>query len=598
MKTLAFFDIETNGITDWSTLSDLKDLHCLVVIDQNGTGAYRADNIQEGLDRLSAADHIVGHNSIGFDAIALWKLYGYRHEGVLDSAVIARFMFPDIRNDDFKREGFPKPLIGSHSLKAWGYRIGNNKSDHGETEDWSQWSPEMEEYCVQDVEVTKSLYEFFLKKGLGGLQQVSDLEHSFAKIIRIQEMNGFPFDVKAAEKLTATLMGRRAALDVELREVFAPTEEVTKSNWWLAPDGTKSRTKKALVEKGFKPKEITKGEQVTKLIPFNPNSRDQIAERLMANGWKPSAYEGKRPAINEGVLKEIGTTQSEKLLEYLLVTKRLGQVAEGKQAWLKLEKKGRIHGSINTNGAVSGRCTHRNPNVAQTPSGRAPYGEECRSCWTAPTGKVLVGADASGLELRCLAHYLALFGDKNYAKTILEGDIHTANQKAAGLPTRDDAKTFIYAFLYGAGDAKIGSIVGGNAKQGKALKASFMKQTPSIKKLYDAVANALEVKGMLRGIDGRPLPCRSSHSAVNLLLQSAGAVVMKQALVEFTKMAKLPYEMHGNIHDEVQFSCAPEHADELGRTFCNALGKAGKVLKFNCPLDGEYSVGANWKETH
>ncbi len=598
MKTIAYFDIETNGITDWSTLSDLKDLHCLVVIDQNGTGAYRADNIQEGLDRLSAADHIVGHNSIGFDAIALWKLYGYRHAGVLDSAVIARLMFPDIRNDDFKREDFPKELIGSHSLKAWGYRIGNNKSDHGETEDWSQWSQEMEDYCVQDVEVTKSLYEFFLKRGLGGLQQACDLEHAFAKAIRIQEMNGFPFDVKAAEELTATLMGRRAALDVELRELFAPTEEVTKSNWWLAPDGTKSRTKKALVEKGFKAKEITKGEPVVKLIPFNPNSRDQIAERLMANGWKPSAYEGKRPAINEAVLKDIGTPQSEKLLEYLLVTKRLGQVAEGKQAWLKLERNGRIHGSVNTNGAVSGRCTHRNPNVAQVPSTRAPYGGECRSCFTAPEGKVLVGADASGLELRCLAHYLHNWDDGAYTKEILTGDIHTANRIAMGLETRDQAKTAIYCLIYGGGDSRLGSISNGGAKEGKRLKASFVKKVPAYRRLTEAVSNALEMKGMLRGIDGRPLPCRSPHSALNLLLQSAGAVIMKQALVEFVKMAKLPHEIHANVHDEAQFSCAPEHADELGRTFCNALGKAGEVLKFNCPLDGEFSVGKTWRDTH
>ena len=598
MKTIAYFDIETNGITDWSTLSDLETLHCLVVIDQHGTWAYRSNTIQEGLARLSAADHIVGHNSIGFDAIALWKLYGFRHEGVLDSAVIARLMYPDVRSDDFKRNDFPKQLIGSHSLKAWGYRIGNNKSDHGETEDWSTWSQEMEDYCVQDVEVTKSLYEFFLKKGLGGLQQACDLEHAFAKAIRVQEMNGFPFDVKAAEELTATLMGRRAALDVELRELFAPTEEVTKSNWWLAPDGTKSRTKKALVEKGFKAKEITKGESVVKTIPFNPNSRDQIAERLMANGWKPSSYEGKRPAINEAVLKDIGTPQSEKLLEYLLVTKRLGQVAEGNQAWLKLERNGRIHGSVNTNGAVSGRCTHRNPNVAQVPSTRAPYGGECRSCFTAPEGKVLVGADASGLELRCLAHYLHNWDDGTYTKEILTGDIHTANRIAMGLETRDQAKTAIYCLIYGGGDARLGSISNGGAKEGKRLKASFVKKVPAYRRLTEAVSNALEMKGMLRGIDGRPLPCRSPHSALNLLLQSAGAVVMKQALVEFVRMAKLPYEVHGTIHDEVQFSCDPKHADELGRTFCNALGKAGEVLKFNCPLDGEFSVGANWKETH
>ena len=595
---IAYFDIETNGIEDWATLSDLETLHCIVIIDPQGTGRYRADNIEEALKRLSSADVIIGHNGIGFDVIALWKLYNFKHPNVQDTAVMGRLLFPDLRNDDFKREGFPKELIGSHSLKAWGYRIGNNKDDHGETEDWAEWSQEMEDYCVQDVEVTKSLHEFFIKKGIGELNQANDLEHAFAKAVRIQVMNGFPFDIKAAEELTKELMTRRASLNIELQEVFEPTIETTKSRWWLAPDGTKSRTKKALVEQGYKAKEIIKGDAVTKEIPFNPNSRDQIAERLMAKGWKPAKYEGKRPAINEAVLKEIGTPQAEKLLEYLLVTKRLGQVAEGNQAWLKLERNGRIHGSVNTNGAVSGRCTHRNPNVAQVPAVRAPYGEQCRASFTAPKGKVLVGADASGLELRCLAHYLAMFGDKEYAKTILSGDIHTANQKAAGLPTRDDAKTFIYAFLYGAGDAKIGSIVGGSSKEGKRLKASFMAKTPSIKKLYDAVANAIETKGMLKGLDGRPLPCRSSHSAVNLLLQSAGAVVMKQALIEFTKIAKLPYTMHANVHDEVQFSCSPEHADELGRSFCNALTNAGQTLNFNCRLDGEYKVGANWAETH
>ena len=599
MKT-AFFDIETNAIEDWATLSDLEVVHSLVVIDQEGTHCYREDTIQEGLAQLKKADRIVGHNAIGFDAPALWKLFGFTHPDVMDSAVLARVTYPDLRNDDFKRENFPKELIGSHSLKAWGKRIGVLKDDHGETEDWSQWSQEMEDYCVQDVIVTKELWSK-LNNAYGKRARSTDaaiLEMQFARALRVQEMNGFPFDIKAAEELTKNLMARRAELDVELREVFPPSVETMKSTWWVAPDGTKARTKKALVEQGYPAKEISKGDNVTKEIPFNPNSRDQIAERLMANGWKPKAYEGKRPAINEAVLKEIGTPQAEKLLEYLLVSKRLGQVAEGNQAWLKLEMNGRIHGSVNTNGAVSGRCTHRNPNVAQVPAVRAPYGAECRSCFTAEEGKVLVGADASGLELRCLAHYLAMFGDKDYAKTILEGDIHTANQNAAGLETRDQAKTFIYAFLYGAGDAKIGSIVGGSSADGKRLKESFMRKIPSIRKLTQAVEEAVTTKGILHGIDGRPLPCRSPHSALNLLLQSAGAVVMKQGLVEFIRMAAKPYTMHANIHDEVQFSCAPEHAEELGQTFVNALAAAGRKLQFNCPIDGEYKVGANWKETH
>lgn len=596
MNNIAFFDIETNAIEDWTKLSDLETVHCLAIHDNTGTYAFSGESVLTGLQRLQKYDAIVGHNSIGFDYPALHMKYGFNHPMVLDTAVMARCIYPDIRNQDFQREGFEKELVGSHSLKAWGKRIGILKDSHGETEDWTTCTPEMIDYCKQDTVVTYRLYDYFLKKKPD--VRMLTLEHKFAKLMRRQEWNGFPFDVKAADKLAEELMVRRAELGDELGKSFGPTVETLKSHWWLAPDGATSKTKKALVEQGWKPKEITKGPNRTKEIPFNPNSRDQICERLMSEGWKPAAFEGKRPKIDEGVLKSIGTPNALLLCEYLLITKRLGQVAEGNQAWLKLARDGRIHGRVNTNGAVSGRCTHSHPNVAQVPASRAPYGEQCRSCFTAPEGKVLVGADASGLELRCLAHYLWGWDNGAYAKEILEGDIHTANQKAAGLPTRDDAKTFIYAFLYGAGDAKIGSIVGGSSKQGKQLKQSFMAKTPAIRHLSEAVANKVNQTNVLHGLDGRELPCRSAHSALNLLLQSAGAVVMKQALVEFAEMATRPYELHGNIHDEVQFSCNAEDAEVLGNTFVTALAKAGKTLGFKCPLDGEFKVGKNWSETH
>ena len=318
----------------------------------------------------------------------------------------------------------------------------------------------------------------------------------------------------------------------------------------------------------------------------------------MKMGWEPEAYEGKRPKIDEAVLKHIDKPEAKLLLEYLLISKRLGQVAEGRQGWLTLVKDGRIHGEVNTNGAVTGRCTHSKPNVAQVPASRAVYGSQCRDLFTAPEGKVLVGADASGLELRALAHFLHPYDNGAYARTILEGDIHTANQQAAGLPTRDHAKTFIYAFLYGAGDQKIGSIVGGSRREGKRLKAEFMRKTPAIKKLQHAIEQSLKGKQWLGGIDGRRLPVRSAHSALNLLLQSSGAVLMKKALIVFNGNAPHPYELHGNIHDEVQFSCLEEHAEELGQLFCDSLAKAGKLLRFRCPLDGEYSIGKTWKDTH
>jgi DNA polymerase I len=595
-NTVAFFDIETNGITDWTTLSDLNAVHCMVVMDSNNTYRFQADTMAKGLELLSSYTYIVGHNAIGFDYPALNKLYRFRHSGVVDTMIMARCLYPDLRNDDCKRVEFPKDLMGSHGLKAWGYRIGNNKSNHGETEDWSQWSKEMEDYCVQDVAVTKALYGYLMLRKPSPL--MLDIELKFATIIRRQEINGFPFDVKAAENLTRDLMTRRAAIGEELNEQFPPTVLETKSTWWVTGDGFKAKTKKACLEAGYKASEVERGGSITKTIPFNPNSRDQICERLIAEGWKPAAFEGKRPAINEGVLKDVGTPAALKLYEYLLVSKRLSQIAEGNQAWLKLYKNGKVYGRVNTNGALSGRCTHSNPNMAQVPASRAEYGKECRSCFTAPEGSVLVGADASGLELRCLAHYLYTYDKGDYGKTIVQADIHTANQLAAGLPTRDDAKTFIYAFLYGAGDEKIGKIVGGNRADGKRLKESFLNKTPAIRRLVKAVTDKVSSSGSLKGIDGRPLPCRSSHSALNLLLQSAGAVLMKQSLIEFTAMAKHPYKMHANIHDEVQFSCAPEDADKLGKCFVEALTKAGKTLNFRCPIDGEYKVGSNWAETH
>jgi DNA polymerase I-like protein with 3'-5' exonuclease and polymerase domains len=595
------FDIETNGVTDWKQLSDLKEVHVLSIYDvlENEMHSFNSQvegSIEKGVALLKTADEIIGHNVIGFDVPALCKLYKFSHPNITDTVVMSRCIYSDLRNDDFKREGFDKKLIGSHSLKAWGTRLGVYKGDFGEDTDWSTWSQEMEDYCEKDVRVTNALYIYLKSKNPS--QQMLKLEHDFAIYMRKQEYNGFPFDVKKAEKLNQKLMERRAELEQELQEVFEPAVETLKSQWWVNQQGDKFPTKKAMIESGYTPKQCFKGDYKTRTIPFNPNSRDQIADRLMKAGWKPKAYDGKRPAINEAVLKDIGTEQSEKLLEYLLVSKRLGAISEGAQAWLSSERNGRIHGSINTCGTVSGRCSHQRPNLGQIPSTNAPYGAECRELFTAKEGHVLVGADASGLELRCLAHYLSPWDKGKYAKIVTEGDVHTANQEAAGLPSRADAKRFIYAWLYGAGDAKIGSIVNGSDRDGRRLKDNFMAKNPAVNYLTDGVRRKVKQYGFLKGLDGRKLPCRSPHSALNLLLQSAGAVIMKQALCEFVQSATKEYEMHANVHDEVQFSCKKEDADTLGQQFVNAIKKAGEVLDFGCPLDGEYSIGHNWKETH
>jgi len=324
---------------------------------------------------------------------------------------------------------------------------------------------------------------------------------------------------------------------------------------------------------------------------FNVGSRPQIAERLSAKGavWKDTTPSGK-PKVDETTLKQNEHVPEAMLvLEYLTLQKRYAML----KSWLDaVQDDGRIHGYVNTCGAVTGRMTHSSPNMAQIPSDSL-----YRQCFVVPEGSKLVGIDASGLELRMLAHYM---NDEEYTDLILNGDIHTYNQEAAGLETRAQAKTFIYAFLYGAGDAKIGSIVGGSSRKGAQLKQSFLDSLPALLKLINKVGRQ-GLGGSLPGLDGRRVLIRSEHAALNTLLQSAGAIVMKQALVIATqKLAtyRYPYKLVAQVHDEFQVEVPEEYAQRVGAVFRNAIREAGRTLELRCPLDGEYKIGNNWSETH
>jgi DNA polymerase I-like protein with 3'-5' exonuclease and polymerase domains len=419
--------------------------------------------------------------------------------------------------------------------------------------------------------------------------------------------HGFRFDVKAATNLYVRLSQRKIELNDELQTMFLPDTLIMKSTFWKAGDDLFDTKKEALAA-GHKAKEITKGPNKTKAIPFNPGSRDHIADRLQRLGWEPSVFteEGK-PKVDEAVLSAIKIDHpSVKMLkEFLMLVKRMGQVAEGRQAWLTSEKGGRMYGRINTNGAVTGRCTHSRPNMAQVPRAGSPYGEECRALFKATEGATLIGCDASGLELRCLAHYLHPYDGGDYANKILQEDIHTVNQNAAGLPTRDAAKTFIYAFLYGAGDEKIGKIIGKGRGAGRAIKETFLQRLPALASLKACISNALSAREWLKGLDGRRLYIRSAHSALNCLLQGAGAIVMKQATVHlYEKLTDAGLE-HGedygfvaHVHDEFQLEAKPQHVDLITKESVNAIRQAGTTLGFKCPLDGEARAGSTWAETH
>ena len=640
MRTL-FFDIETNALEDFTNLTDLETVHCLSVYDPMTPKmvTFAGDSIHRGLTALAEADRIVGHNVIKFDIPALKKMYGFSPPlvKVVDTLVLSRCIFSDLRNEDFGRNNFDDKLVGSHSLKAWGHRMGKQtKLTYGEEDGaFDYYNDEMKKYCERDCIVTQLLYDYLISQEPSN--QMIAIEHWFAFIISQQERNGFAFDLDKADKLTAKLTSIRAELKDELQQMVAPKVEEMKSpaGWTLRIEGedqveilsaeTKVKLKEQLKARGLKQtllKEAKKQGNKQKTTLFNPGSRQQIAAALLDLGYDlPKEPDATTPKVDEGVLKKIDHPIAQKLLDYLLVQKRLGQLAEGQQAWLKLAKNGRIHGAVNTNGAVTGRCTHSNPNVAQVPACRVPYGEECRDLFGAGVGKKLVGCDASGLELRMLAHYLAFYDRGEYGKIVTEGDIHSFNQKAAGLETRDQAKTFIYALLYGAGDEKIGSIASWNKNHqvehegktykpnnvviGQRLKRQFFSSIPALKRLQDDIKKKVKNGGVLRGLDGRILPIRSSHAALNMLLQSAGAVCMKVALIQlFHALGKSKWQ-HGreyafvaNIHDEFQAEVIPEHAEDFGKLAVKAIRVAGKELKLNVQLDGEYKVGDSWAETH
>jgi DNA polymerase-1 len=329
---------------------------------------------------------------------------------------------------------------------------------------------------------------------------------------------------------------------------------------------------------------------------FNLGSRQQIGRHLQYYGWKPNQFTEKgQPIVDEAVLRAVKDIPEAALIgEYLMLQKRIAQV----QSWLEAVKDdGRVHGYVNSNGAVTGRMTHSSPNMGQIPAVYSPYGRECRDVWTVPEGYKLVGMDASQLELRMLAHYM---NDEGYTNEVLNGDIHTANQLAAGLETRDLAKTFIYAFLYGAGDAKIGSIVGGTAKDGKRLKEKFLRNTPALAELRERVGVAAG-RGYVLGLDKRRVYVRSAHAALNTLLQSAGAIVMKKALClldEYAILWGIDYNFIGNIHDEIQTEVRADKSDVFGRLATSCMQAAGLYYKLNCPLEGDYKVGNTWADTH
>jgi DNA polymerase I-like protein with 3'-5' exonuclease and polymerase domains len=549
-------------LLDIETTLDHSKIWCVVTkdLDTNEVKIWKEAN--DLSEYIKAASLIVAHNGIAFDFHLLKKLWKCQItlKRVEDTLVLSRLLNPS--------------LEGGHSLNNLGKLLGVQKIEFNDFNLETHTLDEMIEYCVQDVEVLHKVYNYlqYELKRQDFSTKSQELEHEVQTIIAQQERNGFKFNEQSAMQLLAEFKTRLDAITVEMQSIFPPKV-------------TTDRTHK------------TTGKPLSDIVEdFNPGSRKQIAERLQEKGWKPSRFTEKGSVIiDETTLEGLDFPEAKAIAEYLMLQKRIAQI----ESWIEaIGSDGRVHGKVITNGAVTGRMTHHSPNMAQVPNSSAIYGLECRDLWIVEKGCKLVGIDASGLELRMLAHYM---NDNEYTNEVVSGDIHTANQTAAGLETRNQAKTFIYAFLYGAGAAKIGSVVGGSAKEGQKLITNFLRNTPQLKRLRERVSEAFTARGVLLGLDRRKLLVRSEHSALNTLLQGAGAIAMKQALVflhkDLTKQ-KIPFKLVANVHDEWQIEVPEKYAEQVGQSGVKAITDAGLEFKMNCPLTGEYKIGDTWKQTH
>ena len=600
-ETWLIFDLESDGLYD-----DATQVYCIVCHDivLNKTYKYGPQNINKALEHLLSADVLIGHNIMFYDIPLLTKLHNIIFNcKVIDTLVCTRLIWPKetlLELDYSAMRHVPPRLKGSASLKAWGYRLSDQKIDF---KDFSHYTEEMLEYCVQDVNVTNKLLLHIIKQNYP--QPSLSIEHEFAYYINKQIRAGVPFDIDAALDLVDVLRTKQKRLEGELKEIFPPI----KYSEWFTPKV--NNTKRGYIKDV--PFEKIRYEE------FNPGSRQQIVERLQRKyGWTPKRTTDKgNPVLDDDVLEQLPFPEAKQLAEYMLVKKRLGQLADGKGAWLKMVNNdtGRMHGNVITNGCMTARCAHNSPNLGQVVAAYSPYGKECRSLFHAPYDWDQLGIDAKGLEIRTLAGYLALWDDGEYASLVVnpEVDIHTYNQEKFDVPTRDIAKRLLYAMLYGCGAAKAGTIIDPKEKNEEKLRVlgrnaidGFLEGVPALRKLKDQVEETISIRGYMIGLDKRSLYCRSAFKGLNVLLQSAGAIIMKQVVINVNRNIKKNLGLeYGQdwfqmlmIHDEIQIACNPKHTAAINEEALNAFPEAQQFFGFKCKIEGDSKVGSNWADTH
>ena len=595
------FDIETNGLLHAEgEKKEATKIWCICMEDLFTGEKYTADpwqgSIEFALQLISDADRIYGHNIIRFDIPVLRKLFPdwIPPEAQTDSMVGSRLVWAHLKRLDWKlvQAGrLPAHMVGRHTLQSWGYRLGLLKDEY-ET-DWQTWTPEGTEYCEQDNTVAKALLHRMRAKGFS--KQAMDMEMELAKHIHTQIEGGVCFDNDKARDLQGTLAELRQVVGQRLTRGFGS---------WYVP-GKQFTPKVNNSRYGY-----VKGCEVQKikLVTFSPTSRDHMRDRLTKlYDWEPEEFtDGGKGKITEHSLANMDFPEAADLKEYLMLDKRLNQLVEGPKAWMRFSDSGKIHGGVNTIGTGTHRASHAYPNLGQVPSADTVWGPECRTLFGPDPGWDMLGSDAMGLELRCLAHYMSKWDDGAFAEVILKGDPHTMFAKGWGL-SRPKGKTKTYAYLYGAGNENLGD---GDPTLGKKRKARIERKIPALGFLQKWVKKEHK-QGYLISLDGRKVYTRSEHSALNFLLQTAGSLVVKYWLIYCRDMITAEFGPALSVdnpeglwrpmlwvHDEQQLSTHPSVTQPIAALMSPAMQRVNDLFNLKCPMDADVKIGTSWKETH
>jgi len=673
MPKVFTFDIEANGRRELniggkdkenSWEAEVTEVHCIVIrckltkqvwrYVSNPTVVDQCDgSLIEGWNHLMTADMLIAHNGVDYDMAVLRRLVAPKDHDesdeppLLDTLVWSRYLYPDAQSHPNLRWIKGTHAGGPNALEVWGRRLKCLKGSFRGP--WDRLTQGMLDYCVQDTLVGEKIYDFLLPKMLMWKGQ-SKLEHAFARIISGQSCNGISFNHKAAEEFWEHLVGEKARLSDDLIKVFPfRTEEMKTPQYWeikkLHLQATTKKELQVLVKEGNLPvtkamKLATPGPLKVREIWFNPGSDMQVADRLKElHGWKPTRFtDGGKPQVNEDVLAGLDYPEAALINQWRLTEKRITMLRD----WMVRatnSRDGRIHGSVNSNGTPTARCTHSQPNLTQVTKvivgydgpiagidGR--YGLESRSLFCPRPGWVQVGADASGLELRMLANRTMPYDGGKYAHILLEGDIHTHNMNQIPLlQTRPQSKETFYAGIYGCGDEKGGKVImfhkslspkqrrvyAGRSPMvvGKEFKQQLNEGCPALGKAIARAKRWAKQKGYLILLDGRRAPCRSEHSALNTQLQGDGQVICKLACVlAFNRLCKEfgppsigigspgSWSYMLNVHDETQAECIKKIAKRVGTIMAWAYKRAGEKLRCKIETPGDFKIGKNWAECH